>query len=273
MVDLRECLWRVPVAVTNMVDTQEKERMKKERCCKVIVKYFREFNFDLEVTNTCVSLPSAFTRERNTTKRKGIFRPRSILIEDESSPISSTQARGFFSQQNTDAKIFMEEHFQVKISPFPNCHQIARKDNLWHNYKRMRSKHGRQHFDFLSDSFTIPEERSALIETMTREPGSLWIVKPPGKNNGSGIFVIDNPDEVPDTSESVLVQRYITNPYLIRRAKFDLRVYVLVTGVDPLKIYIYDEGLVRFAVNDFTLDPELIKDNRIHVTNFDVNKE
>ena len=36
---------------------------------------------------------------------------------------------------------------------------------------------------------------------------------------------------------------------------------------------IYDEGLVRFAVNDFTLDSELIKDNRIHVTNFDVNKE
>ena len=94
-----------------------------------------------------------------------------------------------------------------------------------------------------------------------------------GKNNGSGIFVIDNPEDIPNTDESVLVQRYITNPYLIKRCKFDLRVYVLVTGVDPLKIYIYDEGLVRFAVNDFTLDPELIKDNRIHVTNFDVNKE
>ena len=84
--------------------------------------------------------------------------------------------------------------------------------------------------------------------------------------------MIDDPEDIPDTDESVLVQRYITNPYLIRRCKFDLRVYVLVTGVDPLKIYIYDEGLVRFAVNDFTLDPELIKDNRIHVTNFDVNK-
>ena len=111
--------------------------------------------------------------------------------------------------------------------------------------QRMRTKYGRQHFDFLSDSFIIPEERDALIERMTHEPGSLWIVKPPGKNNGSGIFVIDNPGDVPDTNESILVQRYITNPYLIRRTKFDLRIYVLVTGVDPLKIYIYDEGLVR----------------------------
>ena len=30
--------------------------------------------------------------------------------------------------------------------------------------------------------------------------------------------------------------------------------------------------IVRFATNEFTLDPDKIKDNRIHVTNFDVNK-
>ena len=31
-------------------------------------------------------------------------------------------------------------------------------------------------------------------------------------------------------------------------------------------------NVFRFATNDFTLDPEKIKDNRIHVTNFGVNK-
>jgi len=259
MVDLRECLWRVPVAFTSMVAQEERERMNKEKCCKI--------------TNTSVSLPSAFTREKNTVKRKGIFRPRSIVIEEDL-PSSTVLGgnKGYFTQQHNDAKVFMEEHFQVKISPFPSCHQIARKDHLWHNFKKMQQKYGNQHFNFLSDSFIIPEEKQALVEKMEQEPGSMWIVKPPGKNNGSGIFVIDNPEDIPNTDESVLVQRYITNPYLIRRCKFDLRVYVLVTGVDPLKIYIYDEGLVRFAVNDFTLDPELIKDNRIHVTNFDVNK-
>ena len=139
----------------------------------------------------------------------------------------------------------------------------------------MQSKHGRHHFNFLSESFTLPREREDLREKMLSEPGSLWIVKPPGKNNGSGIYVINHPDEIPKTSgdETVLVQRYITNPYLIRRCKFDLRIYVLLTGLDPLKIYIYEEGLVRFAVNDFSLDPQQIKDNRIHVTNFDVNRK
>ena len=79
-----------------------------------------------------MSLPSAFTRERNNVKRKGIFRPKSMIIDEDS---ASAPGKGFFTQQNTDAKVFMEEHFQVKISPFPNCHQIARKDNLWYNYK------------------------------------------------------------------------------------------------------------------------------------------
>ena len=35
MVDLRECLWRVPVALTHMVDIEERSRASMERCCKV----------------------------------------------------------------------------------------------------------------------------------------------------------------------------------------------------------------------------------------------
>ena len=44
----------------------------------------------------------------------------------------------------------------------------------------MQQKYGRNHFDFLSDSFTIPEERDALVAAMERSPDSYWIVKPPG---------------------------------------------------------------------------------------------
>ena len=32
---LRECLWRVPVAFTAMVEKEEKNRINQERCCKV----------------------------------------------------------------------------------------------------------------------------------------------------------------------------------------------------------------------------------------------
>jgi len=67
MVDIRESLWRVPAAFTMMVSQEEELQSRKDKNCKV--------------GDSTVSLPQAFTREKNVTKRKNLFRPRSVLIE------------------------------------------------------------------------------------------------------------------------------------------------------------------------------------------------
>jgi len=46
------------------------------------------------------------------------------------------------------------------------------------------------------------------------------------------------------------VQKYIANPLLLDGAKCDLRLYVVVTSYNPLRIYIYPEGLVRIRCED-----------------------
>ena len=53
----------------------------------------------------------------------------------------------------------------------------------------------------------------------------------------------------------MLASKYISNPHLINGLKYDLRVYVLVTSFNPLKVYMYKDGLVRFATELYNNDP------------------
>lgn len=52
--------------------------------------------------------------------------------------------------------------------------------------------------------------------------------------------------------------------------KFDLRVYVALTSVNPLRLYVYDEGLVRFASERY--DTTDLKNVFSHLTNYSINK-
>lgn len=70
-----------------------------------------------------------------------------------------------------------------------------------------------------------------------------------------------------------MVSRYIANPHLIDGLKYDLRIYVLVTSFDPLKVYLFREGLVRFATEKYSNNMASLKKRFIHLTNYSVNKK
>jgi tubulin polyglutamylase TTLL4 len=63
------------------------------------------------------------------------------------------------------------------------------------------------------------------------------------------------------------------NPHLINGLKYDLRVYVLVTSYCPLKVYLYNDGLVRFATEPYSNDPRSVNQKFMHLTNFSINKK
>jgi tubulin polyglutamylase TTLL6/13 len=61
---------------------------------------------------------------------------------------------------------------------------------------------------------------------------------------------------------------------LIDGLKFDLRLYVLLGGCDPLRIFLYTEGLVRFATELYEPPSNSnIDEMCMHLTNYAINKE
>ena len=70
-----------------------------------------------------------------------------------------------------------------------------------------------------------------------------------------------------------MAQRYMHKPYLIDDLKFDLRVYALVFGVDPLRVFVFKEGLARFATETYIGPQKNNLDNLfMHLTNYAINK-
>lgn len=70
-----------------------------------------------------------------------------------------------------------------------------------------------------------------------------------------------------------MVQRYLHKPFLIEGLKFDMRIYVLIAGIDPLRIFVFEDGLARFATEPYVPPRTENLDNKfMHLTNYAINK-
>ncbi|XP_061172530.1 tubulin polyglutamylase TTLL5-like isoform X1 [Saccostrea echinata] len=158
-----------------------------------------------------------------------------------------------------------------KVNHFPRSYEITRKDRLFKNIQRMQQIKGFKHFDIIPQSFILPSEYQDFCASFLREKG-LWIVKPVASSRGRGVFLCNHPDQVP-LDENLIVSKYISNPLLIDSFKFDIRLYVCVTSYDPLCIYLFEEGLTRFATVKYEKSNRHIRNQCMHLTNYSVNKK
>ena len=99
----------------------------------------------------------------------------------------------------------------------------------------------------------------------------MYIMKPSGKSCGQGIQIVGKETKV-ENRANFIISKYVDNPHLINGHKYDLRLYVLFTCFEPLKIFLFKEGLVRFATHKYSTDPELLEQNFVHLTNFSINR-
>ncbi|XP_055919208.1 tubulin monoglutamylase TTLL4 isoform X2 [Eupeodes corollae] len=160
-----------------------------------------------------------------------------------------------------------------KFNHMPGSFRIGRKDSMWRNLRTFMTKHGKSEFGFMQKTYILPDEIAALKKVWPRSSAhsTKWIVKPPASARGAGISVVNKWSQIPK-DKSVVVQKYIEKPLLINENKFDLRLYVLVTSINPLRIYIYKNGLARFASVKYSSELSSLNDRCMHLTNYSINK-
>merc|ERR1719156_121045 len=149
------------------------------------------------------------------------------------------------------AERFIKMRAYQKVNHFVGMSSITRKNNLGRNLLRMRKQFPNE-YRFFPDTWILPTDLSDFKLQFSPAKNKTFIIKPDNGCQGKGIFLIRDGDKVPvDFSTTYVAQRYIHKPYLLDGHKFDLRLYVLVMGCDPLRIFLHKRGLVRLASEQY----------------------
>ena len=154
-----------------------------------------------------------------------------------------------------------------KCSHFLGTNLIGTKCDFNYRMKELSQRLGYP-VPFYPNAYYPPDDYEELLNVWkTRE---LWILKAPALSRAREINIVSSKEEEAPKLPYI-VEEYITDPYLITGRKFDIRIYAIVTSICPLTIYFHNNGLALFATHKYDLNGD-IKDNMMHITNYEINK-
>ncbi|KOC59302.1 Tubulin polyglutamylase ttll6 [Habropoda laboriosa] len=158
-----------------------------------------------------------------------------------------------------------------KVNHFPGMTEICRKDLLARNLNRMLKLFPRD-YNFFPKTWCFPADHGEAIAYAKLRRSKTFIIKPDTGCQGRGIYLTRNLKDVKPT-ERMICQVYVARPFLVDGYKFDLRIYALITSCDPLRIYVFNDGLARFATSRYK-EPTGHNTSNVfmHLTNYAVNK-
>ena len=162
------------------------------------------------------------------------------------------------------------------INHFPGMPNIARKNRMGQNLNRIAKSFPKE-YNFYPRTWSLPSELADFKSQFDPSTGialnnRIFIIKPDAGCQGKGIFLVRSWDQVPQ-QEGVVAQHYIKKPLLIDGYKFDLRLYVLITSVKPLRMYLFQDGLVRLCTEPYVKPTKQnLAQSCMHFSNYAINK-
>ncbi|CAH1792274.1 unnamed protein product [Owenia fusiformis] len=97
-------------------------------------------------------------------------------------------------------------------------------------------------------AFKMPADRDALLMYAKEHPDTMWVQK---SNNHRGVKITKMQD-LDLSADKTFIQQYVDHPFLIDGRRFDIGLYVVITSINPLRLYVHDsEWLLRFCPHDY----------------------
>ncbi|KAF1335702.1 Tubulin polyglutamylase, partial [Globisporangium splendens] len=165
-----------------------------------------------------------------------------------------------------------------KVNHFRNGRELCRKDLLIKNLKRAKRT---------MEKKAKSEEGAGSDRILRFLPDHVhppWGVRHLCRAQGKGIFLFTKLSQISDWRmnyrwrpenqqvETYVVQKYISNPYLVGGKKFDLRLYALVPTFTSLEVYLFRGGFARFTNSRYSNNPSDIANSFVHLTNVAIQK-
>lgn len=185
----------------------------------------------------------------------------------------------------TDYSVMFSKPGVFAINRLPGISNLTQKVNFSLIIKRMQLLYPNE-FNFYPQTWFLPNQYQQFIgeskqsfKKLPKEPKramhrEVYIIKPNHGSHGIGIYLINEPSEITCASRSAVVQRYVQDPLLIEGYKFDLRMYVVVSRLNPTEIYMCKDGLARFCTVKYERPyGKNLKNMCMHLTNYTLNKQ
>lgn len=130
-----------------------------------------------------------------------------------------------------------------KVNHIPGCGFLTNKVDLATTKLKV-----------IPNAFKLPKDRDEFVDYAKNNPEKLFVVK----HHQHRHIKIKNVNEINLNDNLTFVQEFIENPFLVDGHKFDIGVYVIITSIDPLRVYIYyGDILFRYCPQKYyPFDPE-----------------
>ncbi|CAD7927616.1 unnamed protein product [Amoebophrya sp. A120] len=176
----------------------------------------------------------------------------SAMLARNKTPVLLTNSNfptrpGQYSQQNTNPlnKLFANltrDNFHANIStPTEQATNYLRRPFVLHEH--------------IPKTWVYPEDRPLVEKFLEDNPTKTLICKPEDSSQGQGIFLLSRMRDLQVRSVSrsnLVLQEYLDNPLLLNGYKFDMRVYVVMSGFGKnFKIFVGREALCRFCTKKY----------------------